>query len=232
MVSPDTFVSVDTRVAPDEARSTDRAPHRKQRGARTLDLSAATLTLQRPGAEVFAVVRQEPIAAFAQPRAGACHDFAVIEAWRVMSNPDAAAMSEVRHRNFLHRSAPQPVREAAVVDDASVADVDAMVAVESAWGDEVRREWRLLGRAKNGIAREEVLIAAPDVACIVGPPVHGRRRYARSRSAAIARWSIDTKGSGPGSWRALGCASRASEWRPRGCNCFRIPVSPAGSRSH
>jgi hypothetical protein len=36
-----------------EARSTDRAPHRKQRGAKTLDLSAATLTLQRLGAAKF-----------------------------------------------------------------------------------------------------------------------------------------------------------------------------------
>jgi hypothetical protein len=59
-------VSLDGDMAADEARSTDRVPYRKRRGAETLDLPTATLTLQRPGAEVLAVVRQEPIAELAQ----------------------------------------------------------------------------------------------------------------------------------------------------------------------
>jgi hypothetical protein len=188
--------SAERYVAAYKTHGTQRVPHGKRRGAKTLDLPAATLTLQHPGAEVFAVVRQEPIAELAQSRACACHDFAAIEAWPVMSNPDAAATSEVRQRNLLHWSPSPPAREAAVVNDAPIADVDAVVAVESASGDEVRRE-RRLGGAKKGIVRGKVLIASTDVAC--------HRRSSRSLGETLCTLSlradctlvsIDTKGSG------------------------------------
>jgi hypothetical protein len=50
--------------------------------------------------------------------------------------------------------APKPVSKARVVNDAPVADVDAVVVVEGARGDEVAGEWRLLVGAQKRIARE------------------------------------------------------------------------------
>lgn len=66
----------------------------------------------------YTVVRQPPTTGSARPRVCACHDFAAVEACRVMSNPDVAASTEVRERNVFHRSAPPPVRKGAGVDDA------------------------------------------------------------------------------------------------------------------
>lgn len=157
-------------------------------GAKTFDLFAAPLAAQSPVAEVLAVVRQQPIAAFAQTRARTLHHFARIELGRIASNSDAAALCELRERNVLHRSAPQSLREAGVVNDATVADVYAVMAVERARSDEVRGDWGLFTWTKESVTRERLLDTGSDAACIVGPPVHGGRRYARARSAAIARW--------------------------------------------
>jgi hypothetical protein len=54
------------------------------------------------------------------------------------------AMREALERNVLHRSAPPTARETGIVNDAPVAHIDAVMRVESAWCDEVGREWRLL----------------------------------------------------------------------------------------
>src|SRR5687768_14276809 len=89
-----------------------------------------------------------------------------------MSNPDGAAASEARERNFLHGPASPSALVAAIVNDASFADVDPVVTVKSASSDEVRGERRRLGRAKHGIVGGAVLSAATDVACIVCPSVH------------------------------------------------------------
>jgi hypothetical protein len=43
-------------------------------------------------------------------------------------------------RNFLHRSAPQSVREAGAVDDATAADIYAVTAVQCARSDKVGGE--------------------------------------------------------------------------------------------
>jgi hypothetical protein len=59
----------------------------------------------------------------------------------VASNPDAVAVSEALERSVLHRSAAQSVRKTGVVNDASTADVDAMMRVERARCDETRSEW-------------------------------------------------------------------------------------------
>ena len=64
-------------------------------------------------------------------------------------------------RNVFHRSAPEPMGEAGVVDDASAADVYAVVAVQRARRDKVRGERRFLAGKKEGVAY------------MVGAPVHG-----------------------------------------------------------
>jgi hypothetical protein len=54
---------------------------------------------------VLAIVRQDPVAAFAEARSCPFHHFSTIEAWPIMSNPDAMAAREVFDRNDFHRSA-------------------------------------------------------------------------------------------------------------------------------
>lgn len=78
-----------------------------------------------------AVVGQEAIAAFAQPRARPLHHLVTVEVAAIESNPDLMAVREAFERNFFHRSGPQSVGEAGVVDDAPLADVDAVVGVEA-----------------------------------------------------------------------------------------------------
>lgn len=101
------------------------------------DLRASPFVAQRPRAEVFAVVAQQPIAPFAQPRARALHHFTTIEASLLRLNPDSSAVRETLERNLFHRAAPQPVCKTSVVDDTSIADVDAVVRMEGARRDEM-----------------------------------------------------------------------------------------------
>ena len=141
-----------------------------------LDLRAAALAAQDPGAEVLAVVRQETIAALAQAGARACHHLLAIETRRIGPNPDTAASRETLERNVLHRSAPESVCEAGVVDDATAADVYAVMAVQRARSDQVCGKRWFLASAKHCVVS------------IVIPPVHGGRLYVRPHSAGIERW--------------------------------------------
>jgi hypothetical protein len=96
-----------------------------------------------------------------------------------MSNPDAVAVGETLERYVFHWSAPKSVSKSSVVNDTTTADVDAMVAVERARGDEMRGEWGLPAGAKERIACEERLVTMLSAACIVGLPVHDGGPYAR-----------------------------------------------------
>ena len=105
------------------------------------NLPDKVIIAERPRAKVLAVVRQDAVVGFAQARARPRHHFATVEALRAASNPDGVASSETLERNLFHRSAPEPVCKTSVVNDASVADVDAVVRVERARCDEMRRKW-------------------------------------------------------------------------------------------
>lgn len=143
-----------------------------------LDLHTAVLIPERPGAEVLAVVRQDSIPAFTKARARTRHHFCTTEALRLASNPDAVAMRETLERNVLHRSAPQSVSKAGVVDDAAIADVDPMMSVENSRRDKMGCERRFVAGAQRKIAPACVRVV---VCCItVRPPSHGKRRYAVS----------------------------------------------------
>jgi hypothetical protein len=77
-----------------------------------------------------AVVGQESIVTFAQARACPLHHLATIESSPVMPNPDLMAMREALERNLFHRSAPESVRKAGVMNDASVTNINAVMRVE------------------------------------------------------------------------------------------------------
>ena len=112
---------------------------------------------------MLAVVRQKAVAALAQARACACHDLAASEARRIVAHSDVVTESETLERNLLHRSAPPSVSEAGVMNDAAIADVDAVVTVEGAWRDEMRGKWRLLADPQERVAC---------AVCMVNAPVH------------------------------------------------------------
>lgn len=132
------------RASPAWSWATPAQPASTERKAE--DLHA--LATQDPGTEVPTVVRQQSIATFAQAGTRTRHCFAAIERRRVVSNPNAAASSEMLERNFLHRSAPKSVCEAGVVDDVTAADVYAVMAVQCARSDKVGGEWRFLAGTK------------------------------------------------------------------------------------
>ena len=89
-----------------------------------------------------------------------------------MSNSDAAAVREIFERNVFHRSATQSVAKPSVMNDATVAGVDAVVAVQRARSDEVTGESGFFANTEERIACGEPLVTALNAECIVGPEVH------------------------------------------------------------
>ena len=156
-----------------EAQSAEQRTREATRtGKEPLDLTAPACAIKAPFAEVLTIVRQNAIAAFAETRTRTRQHFATIEAWPVMSNPDAAAVCEMFERNLFHRSAAQYMAGPSVMNDATIADVDTMMAVELACGDEMRAECGFCANMDERVARREPLVAALNGGCIVGSPVH------------------------------------------------------------
>ena len=116
----------------------------------TLYLSAAAVAVQAPFAKVLAVVVENAIAVFAESRARASHDFLRFETFHSMGlDPDVTPTRETLERNFLHRSAAPSSGEAGVMNDAAVADVNAVMRVKRAWGDEMCGKRRFAFRCKT-----------------------------------------------------------------------------------
>jgi hypothetical protein len=155
------------KMVPGEILELDaqRTEQRSGQGEKAFDLAAPPLIAQRPGAEVLAVVGQDAVARFAQARECALHHFATIEASVLGLNAHGSATRETLERNLFHRSAPQPVCKTSVVNDATIAGVDAVVGVERARCDEV-------GGERGFAAGFQMYITVLDVACIVSPPDH------------------------------------------------------------
>jgi len=63
-----------------------------------------------------------------------------------VTNAHRVPVCEVREGNFLHGSSPPPVRQARVVYDATIANVDSMMLVECPGTDEMCRKGWLLTR--------------------------------------------------------------------------------------
>lgn len=121
-------------------QAVDPSVEKSRNRTEPLHLSTARFVAQRPRAEVLAIIRQDVVAVLAQPRSRTLYHFAAIEASFVIPQPDAMAVGKMFERNFLHRSAPQSVRKASIVNDAPVAHVDAVVAVKCAPCNEMRAE--------------------------------------------------------------------------------------------
>lgn len=113
-----------------------------------LDLRTADLAAQTPLAVVLAVVREQPIAVFAEPRASTVDHFRAIKARRrARSNPHGSPVSKVCKGNFFDRSALPASGKPRIVDDLAGADVDAVMGVAASWRDQMRSQgWFVAGR--------------------------------------------------------------------------------------
>ena len=105
------------------------------------NLFAAGNAFDTPRAEVLAVVRQQAITVFAETRTGAFDGFeATVTAPRVLDDDDVVSGAEALERDLLDGAAMQRRAKARIVNDLAAADVDAVMAITLANGDEMRAE--------------------------------------------------------------------------------------------
>ncbi|HVX90277.1 MAG TPA: hypothetical protein VHC20_01430 [Candidatus Paceibacterota bacterium] len=107
-----------------------RLQEQTQRRAERLDLWTVRLGELAPTAKVLAVVAQDIVMAFAEPRARALHDLASTRCMRRDADVQRPRPPEFIERNLLdatQRIPPTP----GVMDDATAAGVDSVVSVSS-----------------------------------------------------------------------------------------------------
>ena len=103
-----------------------------------LHLRTAVLAEKHPGAQVLAVIAKQPIPVFTQPRANPADRILPGEHRHGMdANENLAAGGEAFERGLFNRTAMQRASEAGVVNDAAVADIDAVMFVTRALRHEV-----------------------------------------------------------------------------------------------
>ena len=111
----------------------------------SFDLSTSADTADTPVAEVLTIVSEQPISVLAETRAGAPDNLARRKVRLGMSDgPHWMTVDKLAQRHLLHRSALPEPREARVMDDLAAADVQAMVVVSTARGDQMSSQSRFL----------------------------------------------------------------------------------------
>jgi hypothetical protein len=139
-------------------------PRTQAASSQFVDLMATMLTADAPFAEVLAIVHQEVIAIFTKPQAGATDHFLRIERARSLkTDPNSAPLCELGLGNLFDWTSTQAARPAAILHDASVAYIYAMVRIPTTWGDKVRTDsW--------GSLRIKGIVRITQLARITGPP--------------------------------------------------------------
>ena len=112
---------------------------------------------------MLAVILQYFVVAFAESRASSLYYLTTTEESPIATNADATAIGETLKRCILHWASPNAARKTGVVDDTSVADVDAVMRIKSPRCDQMRAEWRLLVGAERPIAKCEAELIMPIV---------------------------------------------------------------------
>ena len=110
----------------------------------SFDLIASLLSPHTPFAEVLAVIREKSIAILSQPRARAVDDFpSCVPRRHATPHRYGSTTAKIPQRNLLHRSPGEETRYRPTVYDPSAAQVDAMMDIAEATGNEVRADRRL-----------------------------------------------------------------------------------------
>jgi hypothetical protein len=108
---------------------------------------------------VLAVVCQQVIAAFTEPRTCPLDDLFKLEAPGVVPNPDLMAMREILEGGVFHRPTTKSAGQTSVVNYAAVPCINAVMRIESARRDQVCGERRILAGAQQRIAGDAECIA-------------------------------------------------------------------------
>ena len=118
-----------------------------------LDLRAAVLPVHAPLAEVLAVVCPQAIAVFSETRAGAPNYLFTPQGIAPCGpDPNRIPAGESRQRDLFHRAPVPVISQGGIVNDISATDVDAVVRVAKARGNEVGAQPRFLVRCQASIA--------------------------------------------------------------------------------
>jgi len=97
---------------------------------------------------MFAIIREHVVAILAKAHSSATHDLMPVEPeWFSRPVTDRPSLCELRQRNFLNRASAESSRQSAVLHDAPLADIDAVMSVSPARRHYMCAEWWLaLGR--------------------------------------------------------------------------------------
>ena len=118
----------------------------------SFDLITSLLPPYTPLAEVLAVVGKKPVTIFSQARARTVNDLPCLVLRRhAASYRYGSASAEIAQRNFLHRSPGDETRYGPTMYDLSAAQVDAVMDISDARGDEVRTDRRFLRLCESAV---------------------------------------------------------------------------------
>ncbi|CAG9245603.1 hypothetical protein PCAR4_170126 [Paraburkholderia caribensis] len=143
-------------VADKSAGETQQSMHTRARMREAgMDLFAAAFAEQAPRAEVLAVVRQQAIVVFAEARAGAQHGlFGGVLRERMRADGNGVTIGEGFERHFFDGAAMGGLRETCVVNDLAATDVNAVMFVAAALGDQMGTEGGFVaGTVEHHISR-------------------------------------------------------------------------------
>jgi hypothetical protein len=153
-------------------------------------LFTATDSLKAPSAEVFAVVGEQAIAAFAEARAGTAGNFiAGVARAGNLRDPDSIPARELRDSRLFHRPPMKPAAESGVMHHFVVTNVNAMMVVAETWSDQMRAKGeypfqtplRVDGRWRD--ARDETFAA------MLAMPACSNRSH-RPPPSALPEWKV------------------------------------------
>src|SRR5450631_89053 len=139
-----------------------RAEHAKWQHQRPFPLGAMTDAVERPIAEVLAVIGQQAIIVLTEARMGASDDFfgRKYRSW-VMDDSHRVPGGESSQGDLLNRTALPECGETRIVHHSSTADIHAMMGISSARGRQMGTERHL-----SPSCRPETRLGADSV-CIV-----------------------------------------------------------------
>lgn len=150
---------------PSGCRRKEETPDAKAGPA--FDLAAATPAVASPLAEVFAVVREQPVPVLAEAQSRAADHFIASEAGRTIEAADSPAGGKLLDRNLFHRAGTEPAGQTCVVDDLARSCVEAVMLVATTVDHEVGASGWLPSLLKAGDCSQSIM------GC---PPLHGGHR--------------------------------------------------------
>jgi hypothetical protein len=152
-------------AADEGARKTQQRVNARERMSEACaDLFAAAFAEQAPCAEVLAVIGQQAIAVFAEPRASAQHGMrARIRREPTRAHRNGVAIGELLDWDFFDGAATHGLRETRVVDDHTATSINTVMFVAMAFRDQVGTEREFVMRSVKREIRRRMIGCASSV---------------------------------------------------------------------